>query len=216
MDIERRLHGVAQRLVPAHLNGGYPPLVVWFCRHPPIVVDEAGLPKLPLAPDPRLLDAASKLGALCDFLIIGSNTGDVLRESISREAARPVVSIIEATLAEVRRRGWRRVGVLALGDGAMYCDPLVADGIVCETPDADARGAIARAAFGVMEGRNDAADRSVIRNALDDLRRRSLDGVVLGCTELPLLVGEEADTAADVINSNQMIAEAAVAYAIAP
>src|SRR5690349_8507351 len=38
MDFERRLHRAAQRVIPAHLNGGYPPMVVWYCRHPPILV----------------------------------------------------------------------------------------------------------------------------------------------------------------------------------
>jgi aspartate racemase len=214
MDIERRLHRVAQQRIPPHFNGGYPPLVVWYCRHAPVLVDEAGRATQPITPDPRLLDAAAKLGPLCDLIALGSNGADQLRDRVSRAAGRPVVSIIEATLAEVRRRGWRRVGVLTLGDGSIYREPLLADGLACQTPDAAAAGPIARAVFGVMEGRADPSAAAAVRRAVNDLRGRGVDGVILGCTELPLLLGDEADTAADLVNSNQMLAEAAVARAI--
>jgi aspartate racemase len=214
MDIERRLHRVAQQRIASHFNRGYPPLVVWYCRHAPVVVDETGQAIKPITPDPRLLDAAAKLGPLCDFLILGSNGADQLRDKISRVAGRPVVSIIEATLAEVRRRGWRRIGVLTLGDGAIYRDPLVAEGLACETPDGAGAGAIARAVFSVMEGRIDPSAATAVGRAVDDLRRRQVDGIILGCAELPLLLGDQADAAPGLINSNHMLAEAAVAHAM--
>jgi aspartate racemase len=214
MDIERRVHRVAQERIGPRFNGGYPGLVVWYCRHAPVLVDETGQATKPITPDPRLLEAAARLGPLCDFLIVGSNGADQLRERIVRASGRPVVSIIEATLGEVRRRGWRRVGVLTLGDGAIYREPLVAEGLACETPDGATAGAIARAVFGVMEGRTDDSATTAVRGAVEELRRRGVDGVILGCTELPLLLGDEADMDAGLINSNQMLAEAAVAHAM--
>jgi aspartate/glutamate racemase len=54
-----------------------------------------------------------------------------------------------------------------------------------------------------------------VRDAVESLRRRKVDGIILGCTELPLLLGTEADESADLINPTQMLADAAVAYAIA-
>lgn len=215
MDIERRLHAEAQRRIAPSFNGGYPPLLVWYCRHAPILVDDAGRATLPVTADPRLLDAAAKLGPLCDFLILGSNGVDQLRAEVARAAGKPVVSIIEATLAEVRRRQWRRVGVIALGGGAIYVDPLTAAGVACEIPYAAANGRIAAAVFATMEGRADAAASAVIRDVVNDLRNRGVDGIILGCTEVPLLLGDEADTAADLINPNQMLAQAAIAHAIA-
>ena len=212
MELEARIHRAAQRRIPPRMNGGYPRLVVWYCRHPPIVVDERGHAKQPLEPHPLLLDAAAKLGSLVDFLILGSNGADALRAHVERASGRPVVSIIEATLAEVRRRDWRRVGVIAMGDGAIYSKPLGAAGVACETLEPYG---IARAVFAVMEGRIDDAARAVARDAVADLRGRNVDGIILGCTELPLMLGTEADEAADLINSNQMLADATVNYAIA-
>jgi aspartate racemase len=134
-----------------------------------------------------------------------------MRSHVEPAADRPVVSIIEATLAEVRRRKWQRVGVIALGDGAIYTEPLRGQGIACETTEAYQ---LASAVFGVMEGRIDDASRAIVRNSVEDLRRRNVDGIILGCTELPILLGAEADEASDLINSTQMLAEAAVDYAM--
>ena len=41
MDLEARIHRVAQQCVPQHLNTGYPPLVSVYMRHPPVRVDPA-------------------------------------------------------------------------------------------------------------------------------------------------------------------------------
>src|SRR5262245_8846741 len=58
MDFEVRVHQVAQRLIPQFQNSGYPPMFVYYCRHPPILLNEDHTPRLPIQPDPRLLKAA--------------------------------------------------------------------------------------------------------------------------------------------------------------
>jgi aspartate racemase len=64
-----------------------------------------------------------------------------------------------------------------------------------------------------MEDRATAADSVAACAAVDELRHRGVDGVVLGCTEIPLLLGDGAD-APDLINPAQLLAEAAVRGAI--
>jgi aspartate/glutamate racemase len=64
-----------------------------------------------------------------------------------------------------------------------------------------------------MEGRDDAESAAVARGAVSALRESAVDGVVLGCTEIPLLLRESADEA-DVINPAQLLAEAAVRAAL--
>ena len=53
---------------PQHANSGYPPLVVYYHRGAPVLVDEQGR-RL----DPRFLDAARRLGAWADFLVVTAN-----------------------------------------------------------------------------------------------------------------------------------------------
>jgi aspartate racemase len=213
MDFEARVHREAQRLIPPNLNGGYPPMVVYYCRHPPVLVTDQGTPQIPLRADPRLFEAAKRLGGLADFLVIPCNGAHLFQAEIEQAAGRKVLSMIEATLAEVRRRGWKRVGVLGLGDPVIYTRPLGELGIVCETVDSGPPAGLDAAIFRLMEGRDGAESAAVARGAVAALRAKGVEGVVLGCTELPLLLREAAE-AADLINPAQLLAEAAVRVAL--
>ena len=73
MDFEARVHAVSQALIPQHFNSGYPPMVVYYHRYPPFVVDERGVHIQPVRPDPRLTEAMGKLGEMVDFIVITSN-----------------------------------------------------------------------------------------------------------------------------------------------
>ena len=216
MDLESRLHRAARRVIPPRFNSGYPPMVVWYCRHPPVLTQHDGRPLLPLRPDPRLLDAARRLGQLADFLVIPSNGAHALQADIEAASGRPVVSIIEAAIDEVRRRGWRRVGVLGLGEPVVYTEPLARLGLCCETIDVPTRNALDAAIFRVMEGRDDAGARAVGEAAVAQLRARDVDGVILGCTEIPLLLGPAADEDDRLLNPTELLAAAAVAAATGP
>ena len=65
-----------------------------------------------------------------------------------------------------------------------------------------------------MEGRDSSQSTGIARDALASLRARDVDGIILGCTELPLLLDEDANEA-DLVNPTQLLAEAAVRYALA-
>ncbi len=73
MDFESRLHRAAQRVIPPSLNSGYPPMVVYYYRFVPFITNDDGSRVLPLRPDPRLVDAAEKIGGMADFVVITSN-----------------------------------------------------------------------------------------------------------------------------------------------
>jgi aspartate racemase len=214
MDFEQRLHQAAQRLIPRRGNSGYPPLVVYYHRRPPVLVDEAGRSIVPLVPDPQLLDGARKLGQIADFLVITSNGAHLLQPAIEEAAGRPVLSMIEATVAEVRQRGWRHVGVLSLFGPHVYNQPLDEAGIRWESITSELQAPLDQAIMQVMDGSNDAESTAHARRAVATLRNRSVDGIILGCTEIPLLL--QADLGdADLINPGAVLAEAAVRYAMA-
>jgi aspartate racemase len=204
MDFEQRFHAVAQRRIPQRANSGYPPLVVYYHRGAPVLVDDQG-PRL----DPRFLDAARRLGAWADFLVITANAPHLHAPEIEQAAGRPVLSMVALSVDEVRRRGWARVGLLGLCDPVVYRQPLDQLGLAHETLSEPERAPLDAAIFALMEGRVDAATRAVARTAVATLRARPVNGVILGCTEIPLLLGDEA-AAPDLLSPLDLLAEAAV------
>jgi aspartate racemase len=215
MDFEARVHRISQRLVPQAFNAGYPPMVVWYHRRLPICLGADGRLLVPMRVDPQLIDAAVWLGKSVDFLVIPCNAAHVGLAEIRDAAGCPVLSMIDVALEEVARRGWRRVGVLGFRTAPpIYTEPLRQRGIACETIDASQQGRLDAGIQALMEGREGAAEADAARAAVETLRAAPVDGVVLGCTEIPLLLGEEAE-ASDLVNPVALLADAAVRRALA-
>jgi aspartate racemase len=118
--------------------------------------------------------------------------------------------------AAARRRGWRRVGVLGLGEPTVYRVELERIGLACETlPDEPGglRDKLDQAITGLMAGRTGPEATNVAMEAVAALRAKGVDGIILGCTEIPLLLGD-ASQAPGLINPLALLAEAAVRFAI--
>ncbi len=213
MDFEQRLHQMAQTLIPRKGNSGYPPLVVYYHRRPPVLVDETGHTIFPVQIDPQLLDGARKLGQIADFLVITSNGVHMLQPAIEETAGKPVVSMVEATVAEVVRRGWRYVGVLSFQGPHVYNQPLDDRGIHWESISNELQTPLDRAILQVMDGSNDVQSTEAARRAVATLRKRGVEGIILGCTEIPLLLEADLDDA-DLLNPGALLAVAAVRYAL--
>jgi aspartate racemase len=215
MDFEARVHRVSQKLIPQDWGRGYPPMVVWFHRAPPLCLRDDGSPVVPMELEPSLLEAAAWLGKGVDFLVVPCNTAHIWLRELTEAAGCPVLSMIEVTLDEIGRRGWRRVGVLGFHAAPpVYVDPLRGRGIRCETIDATLQGAIDEGIRAVMEGREGPAETGSARTAVRALRAASVDGIVLGCTEIPLLLGRDGE-ADDLVNPAAVLAAAAVRLALA-
>jgi aspartate racemase len=215
MEFEARVHRVCQRLIPQDWNRGYPRLVVWYHRELPIQVDGDGRPLVPRRIEPGLLEGAAWLGKAADFIVIPCNSAHVGVRQIEAAAGRPVLSMVDVTLEEVARRGWRGIGVLGFGGApAVYVDPLTETGARCVAIESPAQTRLDGAIRAVMEGRDGAGDHEAALAAVDTLRGQRVDGVVLGCTEIPLLLGPKSE-GGDLINPAALLAEAAVRRALA-
>ena len=212
IDFEARLHAASQKLIPPRANSGYPPLLVYYHRAPPLVTGEDGA----LLIHPALLEKLEAFGALADFLVIPSNYTHILREAFEQVSGRKVLSMIDITVAEVRNRGWQLTGLLGMGEPKVYMEPFDRLGLSYETLSGDLvalRTRLDSSIIAVMEGQEGPADEAAAMEAVHTLRDKGVDGIVLGCTEIPLLMGEAAD-APDLINPTALLAEAAVRYAL--
>jgi aspartate racemase len=214
MDFEARVHRCAQRLIAQDWNRGYPPMVVWYHRELPVRLGDDGRPLEPRQIDPGLVEAATRLAPLVDFLVIPCNAAHVGLADLRQATRRPVLSMIDVVLDEVARRGCRRVGVLgARGAPPPYLDGLRARSIACEQIEAPLQQRLDAGIQAVMEGCDGKDEQEAAREAVGALRARTVDAVILGCTEIPLLLGVESE-ASDLISPAALLAEAAVRFAI--
>ncbi len=216
MDFEARLHAVAQRLIPQHGNSGHPPLVVYYHRRPPFVMQDEHTPVFPPQADPDLLQAAQWLGTRADFLVITANGPHIMQAEIEQAAGCKVLSMIEVTLNAVQQRSWRKIGLLGFGppNVPVYAQPLGQLKLAAEVITPELQDPLNVAVMRMQEGRANADDTRAVREAVAYLRAQQVDGTILACTELPLLLGTDAD-ASDLVNPAQLAAEAAIRYALA-
>lgn len=213
MEFEQHVHRAAQRMLPAQDNRGYPPMVVWYFREPPVVTDGSWRPQLPIRTNPKLLEAAAQLGRVADFLVITSNGVNTMQAELERAADRPIVSMIDLTLAEIQRRGWNRVGSLTLMGMPVYATRLEQLGLAVETISSELQQPLDEAIMAVTGGHNGDAEEAVGRRAVQELRSRGTDGIILGCTEIPILLRGER-SAHDLLDPLPLLAEAAVRHAM--
>ena len=213
MDFVARLHAVSQLLIPQPSgNSGYPPLAVYYHRKPPILLGDDGLPLMPLQPDPQMLEGVKWLGQTADFLVITANVPHMMADLIEEAAGIPLLNMVELTLAEIARRSWHHIGALALGEPKVYSGPLSEQGQKVEEIGSPLRDLLDQAILRLMAGHTSNEETAVALEAVEELRSRGVDGIILGCTEIPLLLGETAN-AADLINPAQLLADAAVRLA---
>ena len=211
IDFEARVHKVAQGLIPQHLNEGYPPMVTVYLRHPPVLFED-GRPRQPLEIEPRVFDVA-RLGRWADLLVSPCNTLHQFLEQIGDAAGCEVLSIIDVTVAELRRRGMGPVGLLGLGIPQVYSERFEAERIDVLTAPAENRDRLDDAILRLAEGITDDGHRAAAREAVESVRGAGAAVTVLGCTEIPLLLGADAE-ARDLVNPAQLLAEAAVRRAV--
>jgi len=167
-----------------------------------------------------LVDAARRLKAGgADFIIIGSNTLNSRAGLIEESTGLPVIRIYDVTGAKVNKSGLKKVALL----GTTYTmeEPFYRDalknkyGIDVVTPNQTERDFINRVIFDELV-RNDIRNESrreyvrIINRLVDE---EGAQGVILGCTEIPLLV-HQSDVMVPVFDTTRIHAEAAVDYAL--
>jgi len=161
-----------------------------------------------------LLESAGKLARVgAAFAICPDNTAHQGLNLVRRESPIPWLHIAEEIAALAAERGYRKVGVLGtrwLMEGPVYSSALAAQGISCEIPASEVRQRISDL---IMEelvfGRFAASTRSYFQQAIQVFERQGCQAVVLGCTEIPLLIQAE-DSVLPILDSTRTLARAAL------
>lgn len=165
-----------------------------------------------------MLSSAEKLArAGADFLICPDNTIHQAFELVEHRSPRPWLHIARVVAQEAHRRQFKRLGVLGtryLMEGPVYREALKAAGIEHRVPNAEQRARLNQIIFdelvnGQLLPRSLAYYVEVIRALKDE----GCDAVVLGCTEIPLLVTPESSPL-PTLDSTRLLAKAAVRKAV--
>ncbi|CAG7610861.1 aspartate/glutamate racemase family protein [Leucobacter soli] len=167
----------------------------------------------------RLADAARWLEAGgADMILICTNTMHLLVDRVQAAVSVPVLHIGDVAAEAVRERGLEKVALLGTSftmEKAFYRDRIAGHGIEVVVPGAADREAIHGAIFGelamgVVSDATRETFRGIIRRLVDD----GAEGIILGCTEIELLVSQ-ADSPVPVFPTAKLHIEAAVDRALA-
>jgi aspartate racemase len=166
-----------------------------------------------------MLSSAEKLaGAGADFLICPDNTLHIVLPEVRARSPLPWLHIGEVVAEEAKRLGYRRLGVTGTRytmEGPVYPSVLGAAGLDHRVPGREARERIDRIIFDeLVNGRFTVESLAFFQAAIAALGEQGCDAVVLGCTEIPLLVAPEASPL-PTLDSTRLLARAAVERALA-
>lgn len=155
-------------------------------------------------------------GAQC--LLIGTNTMHKLAPEVQADTDLPLIHIADVTADAILAQGLDTVGLMGTRftmEEAFYVQRLRERGVRCVLPDEAQRGEIHRIIFEELcQGEISERSRGWFSGCIAELKARGAQGVVLGCTELPLIVRPQ-DSCLPTFDTTALHAMAAVDFALA-
>ena len=167
-----------------------------------------------------LAEAAGRLergGA--EVLVLCTNTMHWLAGMVEAATALPLLHIADPTAERIRAAGLRRVGLLGTAftmEEDFFKDRLAErHGLDVLVPEAADRALVHRVIYEeLVQGRVEPASRAAYREVIERLVDQGAEAVILGCTEIMLLVGPE-DSTVPLFDTTALHADAAVTWALA-
>ena len=164
-----------------------------------------------------LVDETEKLARSgAAFGLLASNTPHIVFDHIQARASIPLISIVAATCAAAQSLGLKRVGLFGTAftmKGRFYADVFSRAGISVVPPDPDEQGYIHHKYMNeLVHGVFLPGTRDRLLEIADRLREHAgIDGLVLGGTELPLLLNDIGGGVIPFLDTTKIHAECAVA-----
>jgi len=163
----------------------------------------------------RSAEALKRAGA--DFLICPDNTIHEALPFVLPRSPLPWLHIAEEVGKEARRRGFKKLGLTGtkfLVSGPVYPEKLEALGIGYLRPRADQQEKINSIIFDeLVRGQQRQESLAYLQQVIDGLKQQGCDAVVLGCTEIPLLISDR-ESSLPTLDSTRTLARAAIRHAL--
>ena len=160
--------------------------------------------------------ALKRAGA--ELLVLCTNTMHKVADAVEQASGLPLIHIADATGTAIKRAGLQRVGLLGTRftmEQDFYRGRLQERfGVEVLVPCEEDRGEVHRVIYDELcLSKISASARQTYQEIIGRLVDRGAQGVVLGCTEIPLLIRPE-DVSVPVLDTTKLHAEAAVALAL--
>ena len=169
--------------------------------------DLRGVAELMLASADRLAAAGA------DFLICPDNTLHQAMPFVEHRSPRPWLHIAEVDAAEASERGFRRLGLTGtrwLVDSEVYPEKLVKRGLEFLRPSSAERDEIHRIIMDeLVRGVFRPEGVAYLQKVIQRMKGMGCDAVILGCTEIPLVIGD-ANAPLPTLDSTRLLARAAL------
>jgi aspartate racemase len=162
---------------------------------------------------PSELEKLERAGA--DFAIMASNTPHLVFDEIAARSPLPLISIVEKTCETAQARGLKRLALFGTRftmQGAAYRDLFAANDIAIIVPGpADLEFIHEKYMTELVAGVFLPETRAGLLEVVDRMARQSrIDGVILGGTELPLILRDPSHNGIPFLNTTRIHCEAAV------
>ena len=123
-------------------------------------------------------------------LAIACNTAHILLPQLKKISNAPFVSMIDAVVDRVKKAGIKQVGILGTPStirSKLYQHALEKEGIAVVVPDEKDFAFMENVIRNVIRGKISKIDANVLVSLANKLKKRGAEGIILGCTELPLV-----------------------------
>lgn len=168
-------------------------------------------------PRPEMIKSAKRLEAIgVDVIIVPCNTAHFFLEDVSKEVKVPFLHMPRETAKTLKEMGMKKVALLAT-DGTvksgLYEKELKAMGIEAICPDADQQKLIMSLIYDFVKAGKEFPHPNKLIELIENLKEKGAEGVILGCTELPIAF-ENIKMPLPAVSPTDILAKAAVRFAL--
>lgn len=152
-----------------------------------------------------------------DFIVIATNTMHLMAPDIEKTTGLKVLHIADVTGEEILSRGLTKVLLLGTKftmEGDFYTKRLQDMGIDVVIPNAKDRQIIHNVIYHeLILGEIKPESKAEYKRIIESMASEGAEGVILGCTEIPLLI-QDTDVSIDVLDTTLIHSTKAVKYAL--
>jgi aspartate racemase len=165
-----------------------------------------------------MISSSHKLSSIgAAFIICPDNTIHQVFSLVKDKTPVSWLHIAEEVSKEAKKNNYKKLGILGtkyLMEGPVYSEILAKSGIAYETPSAQQRVKINAIIFDeLVYGTIQPASKEYLLSVIDDLKIAGCDAIVLGCTEIPLIISS-GDSSLPTLDSTRILAKAALKFAM--